>query len=356
MTITKFTTGISLACAMLFTAAACDSEEVDDLTEERSAAASELDVETELDAAPTDAEGKRPRPEPGDFLCKDLECSDEQAAQISALFAERHEARKLAHESKSESREAFKAARAEKDATLAAAFRAESFDASVLEDIRPKMDRSAHVDEAVEFASELHAILTPAQRATLADRIQEGGPMFFAGGPRGGKHGMKGPKGPRGKKSSDSEDSESSERPAPPAGDRVPPSSEERLARHVESFCEPIECTDAQSTALAAAFQGAHEARRDMPKPDFSSVATAFRADSLDSSELRAAMLAAKPEVESSGSSFGEVIAEVHDILTAEQREVLAERIESDGLHGLMGKGGRRGHHGPRGKSDRAPE
>ena len=89
-----------------------------------------------------------------------------------------------------------------------------------------------------------------------------------------------------------------------------------------------------------------------MPKPDFKPLADAFRAESVDVDSVKATLDSLKPDKAAHIEGFGSVIAEVHDILTPEQRSILADKIEAEGLRGVMGKGkrGKHGRHGKRGK------
>ena len=74
---------------------------------------------------------------------KELDCSDAQREQLEALLRERHEAHRAAREGK---REQHHAARAEHDAALAAAFRADDLDLSALEQLRGEHDRSERLE------------------------------------------------------------------------------------------------------------------------------------------------------------------------------------------------------------------
>jgi hypothetical protein len=310
---------------MLFTFA-CDADEAP-VTEDR---ASELS-----DSSPDQVDGHHDG-ERGDRakfaaekLCAEIECSDEQAARIAELFASRHDDR--GHDRHAGDREAHKATRAEANKAIAAAFAAAEFDASVLERAKPERDSTSHEDQMIAFVTELHGILTPAQRAALADKVEAGGGMMFGGHGKG----MKGEHGKRGKK-----------------GDKG-----EHLARKVDGLCEKVTCSEDQKTRLTATFEGAHEAHRDAREdskdhePDFKPIAAAFRAQTLDASALRQAMAATKADHSSRsddrGQQLGAVVSEIHEILTPAQRAIVAAEIEEHGVHALMGKGGKR--HGKRG-------
>ncbi len=328
------------ASTMMFTAVACDSAE--ESVEDRAAEAT--DAPDQVGAK----RGHHGKFNPTEKLCAEIECSDAQAAQIDELFASRHDSRGGPDKADHEAR---KAARADAHKAIADAFRADEFDLSVLERVaspNPEHDGGDREAKMIELATELHAILTPVQRAKLADKIQEGGLMMFFGG----HHGMRGHhgKGPRGTKDFAGEGNEGKTE-----GDLAA-----HLAPRVEGFCEPISCTDEQKAQLTATFQGLHEAHhearaeREADKPDFTPLADAFRADTLDEAKLRTVLAEGKANKKERKAEhrkeFGGVIAEIHDILTPEQRAILADKIEADGLHSIMGGHGRGHHKGKRGK------
>jgi hypothetical protein len=191
----------------------------------------------------------------------------------------------------------------------------------------------------IAIATGLHGILTPEQRATLADKLESGGGMLF-GHHRKGKHGEHGKHGKRHE-----------------GGDKLDPS--ERLAHKVDGLCERVTCTEDQKTQLTATFEGVHQARRDAREdagdhePNFKPIADAFRADTLSQDALRQAMAAMKTEHMSQkadhGKQIGTVVSEIHEILTPAQRAIVAKEIEEHGVRALMGKRGDK-HHGKRGK------
>jgi Spy/CpxP family protein refolding chaperone len=328
---TKTTTFLFAASLSLSFLTACDPAE--EPTTDRAA---ELESDVDADADPHHGHhGKR-----GDRakfaaerLCSELECSEAQATQIADLFASKHEDRDEGD------RDAHEAARAEAHKLIAAAFRAESFDPSVLERAKPERDGD-HESRMLEMATKLHAILTPEQRAKLADMIADGGPKFFMGHGKRGHH-----------------DDGSHDKHEGPHGEGPHGDPAERVAHHVERLCEKVTCTPEQQAQLAQSFTGAHEDRREAheqrEKPDFSAVGALLRAETLDTAKLSEAMAATKAEHEARKAehikAFGEVVAEVHAILTPEQRAIVADMIEADGVHSLMGKGGKRGKHGKRG-------
>ena len=323
---TKITTAFLFAASISFIAA-CDPAE--DPVTERSA---EVEAPTKPGEA-HDRDGHHgKRGDRGKFaaekLCSEIACTDDQAAQVLALFTSRpHERRDKAD------REAHKTERDAAHKALADAFRAESFDVSVLERVAPPRDHGDRDDHMIAFATELHAILTAEQRAKLADEVAERGPLFMG---RGGHHGHHGPKGVDGGEHGD------------------------RVAKHVDKLCEQVTCTAEQATQLTATLAGArearHEAREQHDQPDFTAFAELFRADTLDAAKLRASMDAAKAEHDARkaerGKQMGAVVAEIHGILTPEQRAIVANMIEQHGIGALMHgpRDGKRGKHGKRGK------
>lgn len=333
------TIALLFATTMMFTLSACDTGD-EDTVEDRAA--------EQPDAGSPDAvagkRGPHGKHNPADRLCAELECTDAQATEIAALFED------LRPERDDAAREAHKAARADAHKALADAFRADDFDPSVLAKAAPPRDRAEHEDKMVDLAVELHKILTPEQRAKLADKIAAGGPMMF------GHHGMKG--GKHGKHGGEGHGEWKGEGKPDPA---------ERIAHKVEEFCEPIACTEAQVGQLTATFTGAHEARRDAraerkaDKPDLSPVADLFRADTLDQAALRAAFASVHPPEGREGGhaeQAGALLGEIHGILTPEQRATVADKIEAEGPHAVMGgkHGGKHGNKGKRGHGRGGPE
>lgn len=318
------TIALLFASTLLFTTSACDS--TDEPVEDRAAEPGEVGDPGEVGAK----RGHHGKHDPGERLCAVIECSEAQAVQIDELFAKRHERGDGSHEDR-------KAERAAAHKAIADAFRSDNFDVAVLDRVAPDHgdgeDREAKL---VGFATELHALLTPEQRAKLADEIESGRPMLFHHGKRG-KHGKWGKK--HGK------DFEKKHE-----GDHA-----DRFAHSVERFCEPISCTAEQSAQLTATFKGVHEAKRDARaehhanKPDLKPLADAFRAETLDEAKLRAALPDKHERKADHFEHMGATLAEIHTILTPEQRAIVADKIEAEGLHAVMGKGkGER--HGKRGK------
>jgi Spy/CpxP family protein refolding chaperone len=149
-------------------------------------------------------------------------------------------------------------------------------------------------------------------------------------------------------------------------GDEAKRDPAEHLAKKVDALCEPITCTAEQKTQLTSTFEGVHQAHRDARaehqanKPDFKPLADLFRAETFDQAKVRAVLAEGKTHMQDRkaehGQEFGSVLAEIHDILTPEQRGILADKIAADGLHSIMGGHGKQGHgeghkrgHGKRG-------
>lgn len=329
--------------SLLFITTACDP--ADEPTTERAA---EIDADAEVED-PADGHHGGKRGDHAKFavekLCSELECSEAQATQIAQLLERKHD-RRDKHEDRPD-RDARKAAREQANKLLADAFRAEVFDVSALDRAKPERpDHDAdHLDRMLTTVTELHAILTPEQRAKLADKLQADGPMFFIGkhGPR--MHGIHGKHGD-----------------APHAEGHPDKDPSERVAEHVQHLCEKVTCTADQQAQLTQLFAAEHEARhadkQTREAPDFSAVAELFRADTLDSAKLAETMAASKAEhaqrkVEHE-KAFGQHLAQVHAILTPEQRAIVADLIEDKGLHALIGgKHGKRDKHGKHGKRDK---
>ena len=337
---TRPTVSFLIAAAMTFSLAACDSETAP--PDETRAAEPEPEPDTPEEPRGHHGPHARGKHDPAAKLCSELECSEDQAAEISALFASHGPKRDEAK------REAHKAAKAEAAAKLAAAFRAEEFDPSVLEQIHHKRDRSEHEDRMVELALELHAILTPEQRTKLAARIAERGPMFFGRRHRGGKH--HGHHRGKDKHQRGAKDGEFD--PGAHAA--------KKIEHKVDKLCEAVTCSEEQRSQLSATFEGVHaehvEARKTREKLDHSALAQAFAAETLDEAKLRAALAETRAEhMERKAEhheKVGTVIAEIHAILTPEQRGIVADKIEAGGMTMLLGhrKRHRKGKRGRRGE------
>lgn len=352
------TTALLFASALMFTAA-CDSEDVADPAE-RAAETAGLTDAADLDGP--HARGHHTRRSPAERLCGKIECTDEQVGAIADLFAGAHD------EGERGDHEARKAQMQAKHAELAEAFRSDSFDVDTIAELHGERgpSKAEHVDRGVDLLVGLHGVLTPEQRGLLATELEERGPGLVFG-----HHGKRGKRGKRGKhhgKHDGKHDGERGEHDGKRGergkhhGDHAGLEGEgdpsQHLARRVEHFCEAITCSEAQVSQLTATFEGVHEAHRDAreAKPDFSELAAAFRADTLDADLVRSQLLASKDGAPDHARAFGEVASEIHAILTPEQRAIVADRIAEGGLHAVMGKG--RGHgkkHGRKGHPGDAP-
>ena len=105
-----------------------------------------------------------------EHFCEPLDCSDAQKSKLAEVFANRHESRPDPQ--------------SRKDA-IAAALQSDTFDADALRE-------SCEHDPAASASSvvEVHAVLTPEQRAVIAERIAEHGLRALMG--KGGKHSGRG--------------------------------------------------------------------------------------------------------------------------------------------------------------------
>lgn len=296
--------------------AACDSEP-DDPSEARLA---ELDAQDELDDLETPEQGRhrkhgkrhRSHEGPSAEICEAIACTDAQQEQVKAIFARPERGERPEHGERPGSSEA--------DAALAKAFATTDFgEADLLawsEQMPARPDRQSHRFDAM---SELHTILTSEQRTALAGKVSAG--EVFAG--RGEGH--------RKHERSD---------------------GEEHKSRQLEHFCEPLDCSDAQQAELAEVFEKKHDSRPD-PQARRDAIAAAFGSDTFDAEALR-------ESCEHDPADKAGTMVEVHAVLTAEQRSIMAERIAERGPRALMGRGGKHGRHGKhrgrRGDRDGRPE
>src|SRR5690606_1971866 len=282
---------------------------------------------------------------PADRLCKLVDCTDAQRGELSTVLArpQRDPARKEAHESE----------RSAANKQLADAFRGENFAGVDFDRHRAQRPaRPDHTSEGLDKLAEIHRILTAEQRATLADRFERGG-MPFLGGKSG--HG-----GKPGRHAGEQERKQSA------TGAESDRDQAQRLAHRVESLCEGLSCTDAQREQLASLSQGhkpTHdavdkEARKAERKETGAELATAFRAETFDRAVFEKAAAKredARSEHEKVASRrHAEMLVGIHGVLTPEQRETLATKIEAGGpaavIGGKRGKRGKHGEHGKRGK------
>ncbi len=123
------------------------------------------------------------------------------------------------------------------------------------------------------------------------------------------------------------------------------PHGHERGQAKLDKLCAEIECSDAQREAIADLLADARGPRpdHDARKAEFEALATAFRADTLD-----LAALPQPPEPGEHKAELAKMIVGLHDLLTPEQRETIATKIEQDGPMAFLGHHGP-GHHGKRG-------
>lgn len=319
----------TLLAPLLLMVAACDQDESNPPSEVSDRAGEELDEE----AAPPPHEGRHghKRMRKLDRLCDELDCTDEQREQIAAVMK--------GMRPEPEAREQMRAKHEAAKEKLADAFRADTFDDAVLDDLRTDME-SKHAErkgKMIQAMVELHGILTPEQRAEMAEIIEKRGPMMM-GHRWGGKGHHKGHKRRHKGDFAAREGGEEGRRGPDPAA---------RAARMADRLCEKVECEGDQHDQIAAAFEGA------APKPDRDeikavkkSMADAFRGDTLDAATFEAAMAKLEAMKEAHHPEAAALLGEIHTILTAEQREVVAEAIEKRGPHALLGGRGPHGRHG----------
>ncbi|MEM6293277.1 MAG: Spy/CpxP family protein refolding chaperone [Myxococcota bacterium] len=108
-------------------------------------------------------------------LCVELDCDAEQAEQVEAIVTRESDAKP-----DREAHDAFRKA-------VSDAFATDTFDAEALAEQLPG-DRQAHHAEKAARMVEIHALLTPEQRASVAERIAERGPRALMGGRGRGHH------------------------------------------------------------------------------------------------------------------------------------------------------------------------
>lgn len=288
---------------------ACDSE-TDDPSEVRVA---ELDSDEALEDLAAPEEGRHRKhgrrhgshEGPSSEICEAIACTDAQQEQVKTIFARPERGERPERPDLSSAH-----------AALAKAFATSDFGEADLrawtEQQPARPDRKSHHFDAM---SELHTILTPEQRTALAAKVSAG--EVFAG--RGEGH----------RKHERSE-------------------GDEHHSRGLEHFCEPLECTDAQQAELAEILAKKHESRPDREiRKD--AIAAAFQSDTFDADALR-------ESCEHDPAAKAGAMLEVHAVLTAEQRAVVAERIAEHGPRALMGSGRKGKHRGRRGGRRGGPD
>ena len=154
-----------------------------------------------------------------------------------------------------------------------------------------------HIAESAAKLKTLHDTLTADQRAKLVADIQS--------------HAPKGDKGPRGPGGPEGRGPHPEMRGGPHGGPGMP-------------FGEDLNLTDAQKEQLRAKFEANH------PKPDFEKMKTemntkleSFKADSFDATAFVTPPAQLQPKMD------GNPLADLVSVLTPEQREILAKKIEA---------------------------
>ncbi|MCX4240032.1 Spy/CpxP family protein refolding chaperone [Paraliomyxa miuraensis] len=268
-------------------------------------------------------------------LCDKLECTDDQRTRIEGL------ADRLAPNLRGER------AKGDVDAAneaLADAFAGDGLTAAALEAWRTTAwpEPGARADALAPAVVELHGILDPTQREALAEKIERHG-LPFAGG-RGNKW-----EGKRGGKRGHDRDDEA---------------LADRAAHEAAKVCGPLSCSEQQQEELAAVLQERPEPA-EVSQDARAALADAFRGDGLSDAAVRAYLdAAAEARVQEHAAMDAQVVA-IHELLTAEQRGLVAERIREDGPRGLglhagrdggkkkHRRGGKKKHRRPHGDAER---
>lgn len=290
--------------ALLLVAPGCDSEQ-----EELQDQARVADDADDAEAAPGDHHGKRHgkhgKAKMLGHACDMLDCTDAQREELASLMPKRH------HKGDEGDKEARHAEKQALHAQLADAFRADSLDTDVLSDLASKMG-ARHADRRTDMIQALvkgHAVLTAEQRAKAVDLVDT-----FADKMGKGRHGTKG-------------------------------DGEGRMDKHVSRLCDAVACTDGQAEQIEAALKDSMptltEAEKQAAK---AKIVAALQADSLSEADaaaivdqLNAMRHAHKPEAM-------DLLSELHTILSAEQRETVAQLLETKGPRAIIG--GKHGRHG----------
>ncbi|MCB9701019.1 MAG: Spy/CpxP family protein refolding chaperone [Myxococcales bacterium] len=342
---TRWIAALSLPLTLLFVA--CDSEPVDERSGEAQIAAA--DEAADAGEAGHFAHRGHKGP-PGARLCAMVECSDAQASAVAELFTKNRP-------EKGDHRPDF-AAMSGDHAALADAFRAGTLSADDLAKHRASLAAAMPAPERRgDLLVGLHGILTPEQRALVADKIAERGPGFLGGG-KHGKHGGHGGHDKLGKKGEHGDHAK-----GPRFGDHEGAEHEgPRAGKMIGKLCAKVECTDEQRSALEAKatelHAGApdHEAMKAKRDAAQRALADAFRGDAFSAADADAFAGGFKEMHEARGPGMDAMILELQSVLTPEQRGVLADKIAERGLFGLMGKGGKHGKHGKRGGKGKRAE
>jgi len=309
-------TSLSLAlplATLLLAAPGCDSAQEELPDEARVADDAEADSPGEHHGK---RHGKHGKARMLGHACDLLECTDAQREELAALMPQRHR-KGDGDEAEREARRADKQAL---HAELADAFRQDSLDTDVLSDLATKME-SRHAERRADTIQALvkgHAVLTAEQRAKAVDLVDTFADKL-AKGP--GKKGKKG-------KMHD---------------------GEARLDKHVERLCDAVACTDGQPEQIRAALKDARPKLTDAEKQAAKAkIVAALQADSLSEADATAIVdhftalrHAHKPEAM-------DLLSELHTILSAEQRQTVAQLLETRGPRAIVG-----GKHGKHGKKHR---
>ncbi|MEZ4428942.1 MAG: Spy/CpxP family protein refolding chaperone [Nannocystaceae bacterium] len=255
-------------------------------------------------------------------LCGLVSCSEDQQAKIGELLASHRGARH--HERPDHDRDAL----SQVNADLAAKFRADALSTGDLAAYRlaTSQTKGARADGKGALLLGLHGLLTPAQRSTLATEIEARGGhgLFGMGGHRrmGGDHEGAEHKGGK------------------------------RHGFGLQRICKKIECTDqqlAQIRDLVEAQRGPSEgAPRDELGAANKALAAAFATDGFSQADIDRHHEAMQRVHEAHEQQMDALIVQVHALLTPDQRELVAHKIERRGLRALMG--GKHGKHGKHGK------
>lgn len=314
------------AIVACFGLAACDDGPADDLGSDRAA---DLEADADQESSPTaeagpakGLHGKRHRrghgPKKLMYMCDTVECTDAQKAQLTELMLE----------GKSERHRGHKEGRKAANEALATAYRGEALSQADIDAYETAVQPHGNPrrDRLVKMATSVHAILTPEQRAKLADEVTAGKLPLFGGkhrhhaGKRGGKHEGKSPA--------------------------------DRHARKAGKLCEAVACSDTQLSEIESAF-GKLPAPTPPDQAAIDAFASAFRGDSLSTSDVETFADAMSAGHDANNDAMAALALQLHGILDADQRGTIADRIERRGLHAVAGKRGgkhgrKRGRHGKR--------
>ena len=288
--------------ALLLAAPGCDSAEEELPDEARVADDADADADAEGHPGGMHHGKHHGKARMLERVCSALECTDAQREELAALMPHRGKHR----DGNKADKEAHRAEKQKLHAQLADAFRQDTLDTDVLSDLAAKME-ARHAERRTDKVQALvkgHAILTPEQRAKAVDLVD-----MFAD-KMGKRHGKRGNK----------------------------PDGEDRIAKMTSRLCDALACTDGQPEQIEAALKGAMPTISDADKQAAKAkIVAALQADSLTEADATAIVdhfdamrHAHKPKVM-------DLISELHTILTADQRETVAQLIETRGLRAITG-------------------